>query len=410
MIIKALATAATAAVLGVAIGSGVAWTQLSGVRESFDAVREQALVPKKLDLSRTVAAQAPAIGEPAPTLTFPDGKDHEFGVMEANTERSFDFIVKNEGDAPLALEVGQTTCKCTISGLEKNSLAPGESTGVKLTWKPLVRDLVFRQEATLISNDPTQPVVKLVIRGRVQTPVWLDPASVTFSGLEATSEAERTIEVLASADPNLVVEAITFERPDTASYFQITHGETLPGGMGADKEPAESHVELKLTVKPGLPLGPFEQLVTIKTSTVKEPLTLELKGTIVGPINMVGKGYKRSIDSLVLGRILTTEGLNNPLQLILKGDHRNDTTFTLDQSRSVPSGVFDVSFGTPVDLSNGTARMIPLNLTVAKGTQPMSYRGEESGQSRGQLVFKTTHPDYPELIVPVYFEVAEPAR
>src|SRR5688500_8060497 len=69
-----------------------------------------------------------------PRVAVVNGEMHDFGKMDRNAKESHAFIIRNEGDAPLKLEKGETTCKCTVSDLKGNSLAPGEETEVLLEW------------------------------------------------------------------------------------------------------------------------------------------------------------------------------------------------------------------------------------------------------------------------------------
>ena len=63
-----------------------------------------------------------------------NGSEFDFGVMERNGTRSHRFEIKNAGTAPLQLEKGETTCKCTINKLVDGVLKPGESVMVELEW------------------------------------------------------------------------------------------------------------------------------------------------------------------------------------------------------------------------------------------------------------------------------------
>ncbi len=51
---------------------------------------------------------------------------YEFGVMELYETGKHEFVFKNTGEAPLVLQKGSTTCKCTLSQLEDCSIQPGE--------------------------------------------------------------------------------------------------------------------------------------------------------------------------------------------------------------------------------------------------------------------------------------------
>ena len=59
-----------------------------------------------------------------------DETDYDFGRMEVGEEQSHVFTIRNEGEAPLVIVKGPTTCQCTISDVETGTKAPGESAKV----------------------------------------------------------------------------------------------------------------------------------------------------------------------------------------------------------------------------------------------------------------------------------------
>ncbi|MBM4092928.1 MAG: DUF1573 domain-containing protein, partial [Planctomycetes bacterium] len=76
--------------------------------------------PKLTTLSRLREREA----APGPRVRV-DNPTHDFGRMDPLTERSHTFVIRNIGDAPLRLEQGPTTCKCTLSGLSNRHVLPG---------------------------------------------------------------------------------------------------------------------------------------------------------------------------------------------------------------------------------------------------------------------------------------------
>ena len=58
-------------------------------------------------------------------------REHQFGTMDPDAKGHHEFEIKNVGAAPLELKIGPTTCKCTVGGLSKNRLEPGETGSVR---------------------------------------------------------------------------------------------------------------------------------------------------------------------------------------------------------------------------------------------------------------------------------------
>src|SRR5262245_20541071 len=73
----------------------------------------------------------PPLSETGPyPKTVIDRTEFDFGRMEVGDEESHEFTIRNEGEAPLVLKKGPTTCLCTISDIPNNTVEPGKSATV----------------------------------------------------------------------------------------------------------------------------------------------------------------------------------------------------------------------------------------------------------------------------------------
>jgi len=137
-----------AALVGGAVGGALGYVEVRSESNEIGALTEE-----------EVALQADA-GQKFPRVKV-DEPHHNFGRMERGREKSHKFVIRNIGDAPLTLTVGQTSCKCTLSEVESGAIPPGESTHVKIEWSAKADQGPFRQTATIHTNDPQQPDVEL---------------------------------------------------------------------------------------------------------------------------------------------------------------------------------------------------------------------------------------------------------
>ena len=109
-----------------------------------------------------------------------------FGQMAVSDEKTARFVLKNTGQAPLALKEFETNCNCTFARIKvplgespeinmrmhtpasfvwKTTLNPGEEAEIFITYKPAVmpvyglvtRSLLFR------TSDPEKPKVELKV-------------------------------------------------------------------------------------------------------------------------------------------------------------------------------------------------------------------------------------------------------
>ena len=70
--------------------------------------------------------------KPKPIAVLEDGV-YNFGSMEPYTRRQHKFTVRNEGDAPLTLREGHSSCKCTIGEVGDESIPPGGESTILLS-------------------------------------------------------------------------------------------------------------------------------------------------------------------------------------------------------------------------------------------------------------------------------------
>lgn len=126
------------------------------------------VIHKETGAAVVEAIAFPENAPPAPRATAPQ-TTHEFGRMDPSSSATHAFQIINTGDAPLKLKLGPTSCKCTLSGLDKKELQPGEKANVELNWNTgRTRDSYFAQTATVFTNDPLKKAIEFEVKGKVK--------------------------------------------------------------------------------------------------------------------------------------------------------------------------------------------------------------------------------------------------
>jgi hypothetical protein len=168
----------------------VAWTgATSTFRYKHPTNKDVRIVIDRQTGGAVVEAVAfPEKAAPAPRAFVPQ-REHDFGRMDPHSSGKHAFEIKNSGNAPLELKLGETSCKCTLSGLDKNSLAPGEVARVTLEWNtgrtPLPE---FAQSATVLTNDSLNKRIELIVQGKVKTDAGLDVEEIALPALAPDAE------------------------------------------------------------------------------------------------------------------------------------------------------------------------------------------------------------------------------
>ena len=131
-------------------------------RDLVGAVREPS--PRE----QATNAAPGSIGSPSASLpvTFFD-----FGKIPASGAVQHDFLLRNQGDAPLLIRQAYTTCGCTIADFSASVIPPGKASRVTVSFDPgfhPMGGLTVRRGLIIESNDPLHPQVEIWIQASVK--------------------------------------------------------------------------------------------------------------------------------------------------------------------------------------------------------------------------------------------------
>ena len=103
---------------------------------------------------------------PAPQLKLSTNR-LEFGSIHQNQEVEKQLYLTNSGKKPLELRAIQSNCTCLKTKAVKFKLLPGETGVVILYFNPMERLGNQQKSVTLYSNDPIQPVQRVILSALV---------------------------------------------------------------------------------------------------------------------------------------------------------------------------------------------------------------------------------------------------
>lgn len=108
-------------------------------------------------------------------LWLPDMADSnwtfDLGSIPADQAVDHDFTVSNVGQAELIIEEASASCGCTAALVADSTVAPGESTTVRVSYDPRVNrefGKFVKKQVRIKSNDPIVPLVEFTITADVQ--------------------------------------------------------------------------------------------------------------------------------------------------------------------------------------------------------------------------------------------------
>jgi Protein of unknown function (DUF1573) len=100
-----------------------------------------------------------------PRIQFEETR-HEFGELAQGEYVVHSFRFRNVGDAPLIIETAKTTCGCDVADWTTAPIAPGEIGEIRYHYDSN-RIGPWRKSTTVVSNDSTQPVMRLDCGGEI---------------------------------------------------------------------------------------------------------------------------------------------------------------------------------------------------------------------------------------------------
>jgi len=123
---------------------------------------------RKLMLMAVMMAVSPAMALAGASILMPE-TTWDFGLAYNTKSLSHPYWIKNTGDDTLSIDV-KPGCGCTLAPIQKNRLAPGDSTVVELIFnaRTVMRPpLPVKKSATVSSNDQTQSRLSINFTSRI---------------------------------------------------------------------------------------------------------------------------------------------------------------------------------------------------------------------------------------------------
>jgi hypothetical protein len=335
---------------------------------------------------------SPASTGPLPKLeVIPGQLTHNFGTMLKQSEGTHTWQVKNVGEGVLEVWVEGWQCSCTVAKLggttiKKNheketvlKIKPGESKPVEVGWE--TKDWNnFGQSVTIGTNDPNLQTFLLTITGKVVPAVMVLPSQVIAFSRISNEEANHASVVVATPDQvELKLPKMTSSKP----AFIVAKATPMTAEELRGLE-ARSGYHVVVEVKPGMPLGRFNEQLIIETNHPKQTeVKMTITGDVTGPIMVIPEGVR-------LPDVSSRQGASRDLTLLVRGGLATD--FKVARK---PAQV-------EVDI-------VREDTATLKGRYRLTVRvppGTPAGPINGQIILKTDHPKVSELKIPVYIFVS----
>jgi hypothetical protein len=117
---------------------------------------------------RGSAAPGAAAGHPQAELS---AGFYDFGAISREATVQRDFLLVNQGDAPLVIREAHTTCGCTTANLTASIIPPGQASRITMIFNAgfhSVAGQTVRRGLLMTTNDPDHPELEIWVQASVR--------------------------------------------------------------------------------------------------------------------------------------------------------------------------------------------------------------------------------------------------
>jgi hypothetical protein len=331
-----------------------------------------------------------------------DSEMFDFGEMDFTKDGSHDFSFTNTGTTPLKLVKGHSSCKCTVGEIADSTVQPGDSTTVHVTWKSKHVSGGFQQNVSINTNDPNRREIVLTIKGEFTEQLRFDPNELNFGQLVSNKPESKEARILCNLPSHpLKITEHEFMDHDLAKFFTVETSLLAKGDL-----PPEGHISsgalIKVTVKPGLPPGRFQQRILLKTNLSSMPeVELPVFGSMGKDVSVAGSGWDDDIGVLTIGPIKAGTSVQRQLLLFARGLDAKNVRYNIVH---VEPDFLKVKLGETTVLEDGKLSKTSLTIEIPKRSTPANYLGDDGGKA-GEIKIDTTSSDVHQVRMSVRFAI-----
>ena len=329
---------------------------------------------------------------------------YNFGVMDVKASGTHDFFIKNVGTEDLILTLDRTTCSCTGIDISPTRVPPGRTAQCHLKYNA-DRAITgkFSQGGIIRTNDPDNLEIHLIVEGIFTNSVVVQPATINLPRVAAGTSRTATIRFYGFENEPLQLSAPHWQDREHFD-FQWQPAEL----SDTDKEDsflslAKSVIEGTLTIKPGLPVGQFQEWFQAKTNYPSQAnVSFSVSGQIVsGNVSVSGRGFNSATGIVDLGATVTGRKIVREISIQFSGAAAPSASV---QIKSVEPSWIRAELSPPQDL--GPRRMFSLSIEIPEDAPTGNFIIRDGGQ-QAHITLETNNDSTPVLRIPLQFAVGQ---
>ncbi len=282
------------------------------------------------------------------------------------------FSFTNEGNAPLHIQKIDSDCGCVATNTSSDKITPGDKGEIRVAVE---RDVGgFRQYVFVYTNDPSIPMVQLQVSGVILPPVAY-PNKIELGQLEKGTLVSKKIKFTNNLKNAVEIAKHTVSNKNIAVTLSK---KIIPAGKSLECEAVLNLNNVGLYSE-SLTITAQAQEVLPGTDSNDLEMSIEFRGRVLGGIVVLPQ-------NLFLG-VLDGSGKSVQKKVQIRTD--SNRPFAL---KKITADNFSVT----ASLSKEPQTAHEVALAITPKTD-----GPSSGLIEGTIQIFTTHPDVPEITIPV---------
>ena len=331
---------------------------------------------------------------------------YDIGVIDKPAEYTHKYIIRNEGDAPLELARGPSTCSCTLTGLPEKPIPPGEQGVVSIGFNEAHKDDVLKpglldRGVTVFTNDPSNEKILLGLIATVRRRLAAEPSLLTFN-IHATD-----------ADAELPHSATAMLYSQTWDRFELGEGKCSIPGVEWTVEPAsredlqpqeaKSGYRIRVTLPPAMSDGRISGGIDFDVrpeNAEKQSFHLDLQARWTGISRCSAKNWETGHSGskvLLWGSLPRGQAAKENVILKINSEPK---TLTIERIETEPA--FLRAEVVPVGEGTQRSGVYRIELEIPRDAPACNHM--EEGQL-GVVRIATDHPRFPLIELKVFFAV-----
>jgi hypothetical protein len=377
-----------AAVLGIVMGSASAKIR----HNNWPIVTNPSdLEPKDMDIIGSKLND----GSGSPILEIKSTEFH-FGALDIGKTGSHDFVFTNVGDGEMRLTPGPTSCSCTSTLFDGETLLPQESERIRVEWTAKEYPGEFTQVATIYTNDPRNSRVQLKVTGRFTSRLDASPREIILGNVTTGADRRGDFELYSYEEDDLEILGYEVNDPE---HFEA---EWTPLDESDLPEDSTGGYKVSVTVKSGLPIGAFSDELSLQTNSKAFPyFNVPIKGVATGQVTLFGARWDRGLGAARLDFIPAGREFEHRLMVRVGGPRWNETT--LKVARTEPDWI-EAELGDPIVLGENIASARPLIIRIPDDAPTCNFMGPDS-ENWAKVFLETSDPSSPSVRVLLRFAI-----